>query len=214
MIFFGSKCKTITGQVVDGVQCPSCDNKQFITFGLLKYFHIYWVPTVPTSKKVGMECTHCKKTLIGKELPAELSAKIKKTVFTTPKTLPMFSGLVLLLGLIAFVVYVGRESELQEATFIEQPVVNDMYTVNIKQIIPGIDSKYDYSLIRIKSIDQGQVEFQVSNYAYNKTKGVNKDILAGKAASDAYYSDVILVKSLSEIKALYESGAIKDIDRL
>lgn len=95
MIFFGSRGKTVSGQVVEGIQCPSCDNKQFITFGIIRYFHLYWIPTFPTSKKVGIECTHCKRTLIDKELPTELCKEIKKVVFNKRNVIPTFSGLII-----------------------------------------------------------------------------------------------------------------------
>ncbi|MCP4326272.1 MAG: hypothetical protein GY787_31440 [Alteromonadales bacterium] len=100
MIFFGSRGKTISGQVVEGIQCPSCENQEFITFGIIRYFHLYWIPTFLTSRVAGIECTHCKKTLIGKELPKDLSQNIKATVFTKKNIIPMFSGLIIIACLV------------------------------------------------------------------------------------------------------------------
>jgi DNA-directed RNA polymerase subunit RPC12/RpoP len=107
MIFFGSKGKTISGQVVEGIQCPNCESQKFITFGIIRYFHLYWIPMFLTSRKVGIECTHCKRTLIGKEIPKDLSKQIKTMVFTKRNTIPMFSGLIIIACLALFVAYAG-----------------------------------------------------------------------------------------------------------
>ena len=77
MIFFGSRGKTISGEIVEGIQCPHCEKEEFITFGIMRYFHLYWIPMFLTSRVAGIECTHCKKTLIGKEIPKELSQNVK-----------------------------------------------------------------------------------------------------------------------------------------
>jgi len=121
MIFFGSRGKAVSGQVVEGIQCPNCENQQFITFGIIRYFHLYWIPTFPTSKTVGIECTHCKRTLVDKELPPELAKKIKTTVFNKKNIIPMFSGLIIIACIILFGVYTVQQDSIQETTYIEQP---------------------------------------------------------------------------------------------
>ena len=81
VIFFGSKGKIVTGEVLQGFPCPECGGSQFATFGILNYFHIYWIPTFLKSKKAGMECMHCKKTLIDDEVPPHLIDQIKSSTF-------------------------------------------------------------------------------------------------------------------------------------
>src|SRR5690606_6056902 len=96
MIFFGSRGKTVSGQLIEGIQCPSCENQKFISFGTIRYFHLYWIPTFPTSKTVGIECTHCKRTLVDNEISTDISKRIKAAVFTKSSVIPMFSGLILI----------------------------------------------------------------------------------------------------------------------
>jgi DNA-directed RNA polymerase subunit RPC12/RpoP len=213
MIFFGSKGKTISGHVVEGIQCPSCESKQFITFGLLKYFHLYWVPTFVTSRSAGLECTHCKKILIGKELPEDLSKKIKQTVFNKKNTLPMFSGLIIIACLAMFMTYLAQEGNKREAVYIEQPLAGDIYTVDFTKIFTDTDTEYRYGSMRIKAIQSGEAELQVSKIAYNKRSGVRKDITKDKTSLDSYYEDDTMYVDLADLKQMKESGAIKNITR-
>lgn len=214
MIFFGSRGKTITGQVVDAVQCPSCENDLFVTFGVLRYFHLYWIPTFPTSKTVGIECTHCKRTLVDKELPEGLSKQIKSTLFTKKKTLPMFSGLIIIACLTLFGAFAIQQENIEEAAYIEQPAVNDLYTVNFTKIFNDTDPEYKYGIIRVKHLSSKQAELQVSNIAYNKASGARKDIRKGKTSTDSYYTKELLTVDISKLKDMKESRAIHSIERI
>ncbi len=214
MIFFDSRGKTVSGQIVEGIKCPSCENEQFITFGVLRYFHLYWILTFVTSKIVGIECTHCKKTLVDKELPEDLSKKIKETVFNKKNTIPMFSGLIIIACLALLVTYSAQQDNIKEASYIGQPAINDLYIVNFTKLFTDTDPKYKYGVIRIKEISSGEVEFQVSKIAYNKTSGVRKDIRERKAFSDSYYDNKPLYIEIDKLKDVKKSGAIYSIERI
>lgn len=213
MIFFGSRRKLIAGHVIDGVQCPYCENQRFITFGTIRYFHLYWIPTFPLSKKVGIECVHCKRTLLGKEIPSDLSKQIKAELFTKNKVLPMFSGLILISCLVVVGVLAVKQTNVQEAKYIEQPIENDLYLVNFEGIYPDTDPVYKYGLMRIKKVYSDQIEFQVSSIAYNKMSGVRKDIREYKTSEDSYYDETTLYLDAEEVKNMKESGTIQSIER-
>ena len=68
MIFFGSRSREVVGDLIQGNLCPECGRAEHQSFGVQNYFHIYWIPVFPTSKTVGLVCTHCKKAQTGKEL--------------------------------------------------------------------------------------------------------------------------------------------------
>lgn len=214
MIFFGSRGKVVSGQVIEGIQCPSCENQTFTTFGTIKYFHLYWIPTFPTSKSVGIECNHCRRTLLGKELPKELSSKIKGSVFSKKNVLPTFSGTIIIACLFSFGAYVVAQDDAKESAYIAQPAIDDVYIMDFSKIFEDTDLKHKYGAMRIKQLSSSQAEFQISTIAYNKTSGVRKDIREGKASSDAYYTDKPISIDISELKSLKESGAISSIKRL
>ncbi|SDU03848.1 hypothetical protein [Halopseudomonas salegens] len=213
MIFFGTRGRSVSGQVLEGIQCPSCDNQQFVSFGVIRHFHIYWIPMFATSKKAGIECTHCKKTLIGNEISADLAKDIKSSVFTKRNTLPSFAGLILFACLMLFAFYVVVEGDIREAGYIKQPAVNDLYLVDVTKIFPNSDPEYRYGLLRVNRVLPDQVEFSVSNLVYNELSGVRKDIREGKAAADDYYDSEPLYRDTSDIKRMKGSGAIRSIRR-
>lgn len=214
MIFFGTKGKAVSGQCIEGIECPSCGNNQFITFGVLRYFHLYWIPVIPTTKTVGIECTHCKKTLVGKELPPELSKQIKSTLFTKKKTLPMFSGLIIIAFLMLFGVFTIQQDNAQEAAYINQPAVNDIYIVNFTKIFTDTDPKFKYGAMRVKYLSSTQIELQVSSMAYNKASGVLDDIRDKKSSSDSYYENELLYIDIDKLKEMKSTGAIYSVERI
>ena len=213
MIFFGSKGKIVTGEAVQGVQCPSCENSQHASFGILNYFHIYWIPTFLISRKIGMECTHCKRTLVDDEVPSHLVEQIKSGVFTTGNTLPMFSGLIII-GLIAIgFTHVAQQEDAREATYITQPAARDYYVVDLIEIFSEADTEYPYGLLRVTNVSPSGIEMQVGSMMYNLASGVTKDIRDGKAAADNYYEAETVLFELAELQDLRDSGAIHSIVR-
>ena len=84
MIFFGNRAKQINGQILSGLTCPSCNQEEFASFGILRYFHLYWIPTLVTSKVAGIECLHCKRTILAKNSPMTWLVVLKKAY--SPRT--------------------------------------------------------------------------------------------------------------------------------
>ena len=213
MIFFGTKGKVIAGEAVQGVQCPSCENSQYHSFGIIRYFHLYWIPTFLTSRKVGMECTHCKRTLVDEEVPSHLVEQIKPGLFTAGNTLPMFSGLFLIALIVMWFEYNDQQVDAREATYIAQPAVNDYYVVDLTKIYTEADAEYPYGLLRVSDVTTSGIEAQVGSMIYNMTSGVRQDIRDGKAAADDYYEPETQFFEMAELQDLMNSGAIRSIER-
>src|SRR5690606_10404399 len=126
-------------------------------------------------KTVGIECTHCKRTLVDNEISTDISKRIKAAVFTKSSVIPMFSGLILIACLLFIGVYAAKQDDKQDMAYIEHPSVNDLYIVDFTKIFDDTDPKYKYGVMRLRDITSGQAEFQVSSLAYNKKSGVRKD---------------------------------------
>ena len=214
MIFFGTKGKTIEGDIIDGIQCPNCEKTQFISFGALKYFHLYWIPTFVTSRSVGMECTHCKRTLVDDELPGDVIKLLKGTLFNKRNTIPMFSGLIIILCLIMFGVHAGKQDAIKESAYMDYPLINDLYIVDFDKIFTDVDPTYKYGVMRLRDYSYGDIEFQVSKLVYNKTSGVFSDIRNGKTSSDEYYDSEVLFIDSGKLHEWKDSGAIYSIERI
>ncbi|MGI0115609.1 hypothetical protein [Zooshikella sp. RANM57] len=214
MIIFGTRGKTVAGQVIQGIECPSCGKDEFITFGVLRYFHLYWIPTLVTSKQVGIECTHCKGAFVDKEIPKDLAKEIKSHVFTKKNTLPFFAGLIIIACIALFGVYASHQSDVKETSMIEQPAVNDLYIVNFTKIFEDADTTYKYGVMRVDHLSSTQMELKISKMAYNKASGVRKDIRSHKALDDAYYDSEPFYIDISKLQAMKASGAIYSVERI
>jgi hypothetical protein len=219
MIFFGTRGKNVSGQVVDSGPCPSCGNTTYNTFGVLRWFHIYWIPMFRTSSKVGMECAHCLRTLFDKDIPNDQTASIRTSVFTKRNTLPLFTGLIVasalfMSSLVTILVAGGLHSATDYApSYLEQPAVNDIYIVDFTRLFTGADPKFKYGALRVKELFDGQAELQVARIAYNKMSGVRKDIRSRRTSDHSYYESESMFVDVIELKNMQSSGAIRSIRR-
>ena len=123
IVFYGTKGKVIAGPQKQGVACGSCGNTTQNTFGVLRYFHIFWIPLFPIKREVGTECPQCKQTLVGKEVSDTVRNSVKEAVFTAGKVLPMFTGLVILAIIFGYAGYLGTQQSKKEAAYLASPAV-------------------------------------------------------------------------------------------
>lgn len=207
MIIFGTKGKVVSGDTIQSAPCPNCNHTSYNAFGLLRYFHIFWIPVLVVSRKAGLECQNCKHTLLGKQLDTQLGQQIKRTVFSMKNTLPMFSGLILLVALFVGGYYSAEQTHKQELVFLSQPRIADYYLVNFNKLFKE-DSKYKYGVMRVKSVSDDRVELQLSNIGYNKTSGPRSDVRKLEATKDSYYANETVFVSISKLAGLRESRAI------
>lgn len=212
MIFFGSKGKVITGAPIAEISCPDCGNNGLLSFGIIKYFHLYWIPTFPTSKTVGAECTHCRRALTDNEISPVVKDQIKSSLFSARRSLPMFSGSIIIALILAFGAYTAHNESLKTVTYLEQPAVNDIYQVDFFELYEDSDPTYKYGAMRVTQLSDKQVELQVS-IAYNQKSGVRDDISKNKTSSNSYYDDELLYINKEDLVKLHEAGAIYHASR-
>lgn len=213
MIIFGTRQRTLSGQTIETAPCPDCGNNQFVTFGALRYFHLYWIPTFITGDTIGIECTQCNNTYTDKELPKEITKQIWPTVFKKTRTIPMFSGAFLIACFIAFVVFSVKQDNTKQAQYMNQPALYDIYVVDFTKVFNNTDPEYKYGAMRIKNLSSRHIEFQISQTVYTTTSGVTQDIRDNKTSFDSYYYEKLMSVNISAIKEMKESGAISSIKR-
>ncbi len=74
MIIFGTRSTVLNGSTAI-TDCSYCNSNQTVRFGfLLTYFHIFWIPMFPISKKGLSQCSHCKQVLYDNQMPSALQA--------------------------------------------------------------------------------------------------------------------------------------------
>ena len=94
MSIYGTKGKLIKGKILEHLECRHCGNRLHRSFGILRYFHICSIPVFAISKKVGLECSNCRWTLLDSQVPEKVRTEINSSVFRQKIRAPTVAGLV------------------------------------------------------------------------------------------------------------------------
>jgi hypothetical protein len=213
IVFYGTKGKVVGGPQKQGVACASCGNTTQGTFGVIRYFHIFWIPVLPYKKEVGTECPQCKQTLLGKEVPENIRHDIREQVFTGGKMLPMFAGIILIALLAGSLTLLNVERSKKEAAYLANPAVNDYYIVKLTEMFEGQDAGYPYGVMKVQSIEDDELALQVGTYGYSEFSGARQAITKRETAKDGYFSEEMLYVATGGLQELKSDGAIRSVKR-
>ncbi len=214
MIVFGTRGRVVPGQRKLGVVCPSCGKEEHTTYGVLRYFHLFWIPVFPTLKQPMLECVHCRKVLAGKEIPERTRREIADSVFTSGRVLPMFTGLALILALVAFGSFQSSADARRAEEYLEAPAVGDLYVVKLARFAEGTEPKYPYGVLRVAAVAGGNLELQLGRYGYTGSSGAEKAIRAGKHREADYFTPRPLHLPRQELAPLRAQGHIQTVKRM
>ncbi len=197
MIFYGTKASNLKNGQIINIDCPSCETNATFKYSVFgKYAHIYWIPLFPISKITVAECNSCKKTYEFKELSESIKTKFQREKEKSPVKFPvwMFSGLFVIAALVGFSVYTSNETDKNEAEFVKNPKVGDVYSIKV--------SDAHFTCARVDKIDKDSVYLTDNDYETDKTTGVDdidvsknytteKEVLTKKEIQDAFKKEKI-----------------------
>lgn len=214
MIFFGSRGKVLAGGHYEGMTCSHCQHQHFHAFGVVRYFHIYWISMFPTSRKLGLECSHCRKTLMDDELPKGTLAPLKKQIFTTGRMLPRYAGLILI-GVLFLAAGALRNVDLPDPNlaYISEPKVNDYYVVNFNKVGNETGSRYKYGVMKVVAVENGDVELVSGNYTYKHAGAADKAIRQHAINKDNYFDDQRIHLTHAQLMSFNADNSISYIER-
>lgn len=212
MLIFGTRSKILDGPPVRGQSCSNCGQGEYLSFGAARYFHIFWIPVLPFSRTIGVQCAHCKHTVTDKEVPEVFQEPVKSATFTKNRILPLFTGSVLIAGLIAFGAYSAQQDSVLELEYIQNPVASDVYIMDFSQVFDGTDSNYKFGVMRVEAVDDSFVELSVSNYGYDRASIPVSD-LRRDMAGDEFFAEQTLSIEREDLIAMQQSNVIRDIRR-
>lgn len=98
MIIYGSRSKPTAHTVpIENVDCPNCQNQGMLSKGILRYFHIYWIPMFIVRKTAVLICPHCKYVADSSDLSKETVKELKGLVYKGKATWVYNFGLLIFL---------------------------------------------------------------------------------------------------------------------
>lgn len=212
MLIFGTRSTVVDGPPLQGHGCPGCGKSEYVSFGAARYFHIFWIPVFPYSRKVGLQCTNCKHTVMGKEIPDLVQDTVRPAVFTRKRTLPLFTGSAIIAGIAAFGFYSAQQENMRELEYIQNPLASDVYVMDFSEVFEDVDPAYKYGVMRVEAVDAATVELSVSNYGYDRASIPASDLRRDMAGADYFAEDTLSIDR-TELVELKHSNVIRDIRR-
>ncbi len=201
MIIYGWNSKIIKNAPIETVVCINCQEKSSLMEIHSHYFHLFWIPVFPFSKKATITCNHCKHVTEEKHMVADYKSKLKALKSTVP--FPKFHflglGLILLLGLF-FTFQNYRHTQL-ENEYLHNPEAGDVYVLKNNEE----KSDFKYYLIKVEGLEADSVLFSTNSYTYN-------NIPVKLDPKDGFYN-ISYRATKSTFLELYSNGELKKVIR-
>ncbi len=201
MVISGTKIKTIASETIPDT-CTFCGSTNCIDIQVSqKYSHVFWIPFFPFGKHGTSKCNHCKHILEGDELPDAYKEVYLRMKLEHKAPIWMYSGLLLVVLLIAFGIYSGNKNDEKNQALIAAPKVGDIYHLSTPN--------HQYTLARVNGIKGDTVYLLWSNFESDKLTGLSDILAKGNEA----FSDIAEPFLLSDLKVKLEKDEIIDIER-
>ncbi len=200
MIVYGTRSSALSSDFPEEIVCPNCETKgstRLSVFG--RYAHIFWIPLFPVGRPSVSECGNCQVAYDKKEMPAEMRTAVEQLSASTKTPIWFFSGLAVIAVLIAVVSYTSSVNKANNEKYINEPLAGDKYEYTSDD---GM-----YSILMVSDVDADSV------YVMENTMEVNKKSGLHKIDKSENYMDMAYGISRAEVKDLYETGTIFDVER-
>lgn len=200
MIIFGSKSVHVKTVELNSESCASCGNQGSMELEVYrKHAHIFWIPLFPIGKKVVSRCRHCKNVLEEKEMPDHIKREALNVKKNTKGPIWQFAGLGLIGVLVIWGYYANGENKKLDLKYIASPVAGDIYEYKI--------TSRHYSTMKVVEVSNDSVYVSPNEYEIDKKSKIRK------IDKPENYSDLSYSISKKELKEMYDSGEIFDVNR-
>jgi len=213
MIILGTRGSVVRGPEKRGIPCSACGMDLHATYGVLRYFHVFFIPMFPTMKQAGMQCLHCKKALAGKEIPERVRKDVEAMVFTKRRILPTFAGAILVALLAVPMAYGAVQQNAREAEYLKAPAVGDCYVVKLAGFLKNPDQKHPYGVLRVAKVSADRLELRLGTYAYSQATAADRAIRHGEIARADYFAATPITLAATDLQRLKQDRTIQWVRR-
>lgn len=182
--------------------CTHCGKEGTISLAIEKaYLHVFFIPFCPKGRVGASTCSHCKQTLGWDEMPDNYRAGMMALGSTVRNPWWHWSGLVLLMAFIGFLVYLFIGDAAREAERVQYPHVGDVWS--IKQ------DAQEYTVWRVIAVDSNTVTYQPHTMISDRIKGL-KELRTDHAGE---YDTVRVTIPRARVLSLHESDTLMMVVR-
>ncbi len=201
MVIYGWNSKSLKEAPFNGHQCTNCghESTHIVVYG--SYFHIFWIPLFPYRKSLKIICDNCQHASKPKEVSEEVRSLAKQLKSKVNFPLYMFSGIGVIILLIAYFTIQGNIDNKAYAEYLEQPQVDDIYHLYNDEEI----SEYKYYLWKVVDVNGDSVNVSPNSFQYNykPTK---------LEPNDGFY-DVYITFHKHQLQEFLETDLIRKVQR-
>jgi transcription elongation factor Elf1 len=182
-------------------KCPHCSEVNTVTLGVAtNYFHLFWIPFFPTGKTGVVSCSHCGYSGEVKDTTMDIDSSYEVLKNEVKFPITYYSGLVLLVLLIGFLIIGSNKVEAKKTDYIENPIQGDIYIAK---------SKGDKEYHSFKVVEVGKDTVYVNWNQY-----VSKSALKMSFAdADTSYLAIPVAYAKKDLLEQFNSGEIISIHR-
>jgi hypothetical protein len=163
MVIYGWNTKTIKQAPLPDYECPHCQQKQSQIAITAYYAHLFWIPVFPYKKTAAIVCGNCKHVTEEGAITSGTTVSIKQLKAAVPVPKYLFSGLVLIVIGIGYLIYQNNENAARRSAYVSDPKVGDVYLLKTKKDTV----KYNHYLMKVREINGDSLLVSFSSYSYN-----------------------------------------------
>jgi hypothetical protein len=150
--------------------CPKCKNPLALMTAWQRYFHLFWIPTIPYKKELLFECAECGHAFTDRDVPSKQFKKMVKTPFY------MFTGLVLVLLGLGYIAYDTVQADRLVQEFKVSPKSNTVLVVQFPE------EELPYLVVYVAAEESGVFTVHQGKYFYSNYTSASKEAFKIKEA--------------------------------
>lgn len=142
MLIFGRRTIRIKKHNDYNLKCENCGKHHQRFYVYQQYFHVMFIPFFPTSiKTISCSCGECNDTF-NQEKKRDYLSMTKTPIY-------LYSGVLLIAGLIIFVVIGNLQNRKLKKEYVNNPMIGDVYQIHHDE--NNVPSYYFFKIDNIKS---------------------------------------------------------------
>ena len=211
MIIYGYSTRVGKAKPAQG-NCPSCSNGPLFATTVFRYFHIYWIPLFPFSRKLALVCSHCKKTFFQKDLQEQDRFSALSQMRPDPFSVWLFTGVFLIVAGIGAVFYFDQQEKKELQAYFSSPKHNDLYIVRTSKPIIVNNKTLTYVVYRLNSNSPENRCFAPSAYAFPTAGSANAALQNQLAQPGGFTEDEVCIQE-AKLNEMMKQGYLSSVVR-